>query len=132
MTVRLLTDIVRIAGDAQLWKDKPEVLGGSNDSQKSAASNFLGANFLNLGYAGDKIYGDAAQCYANINGQYEIIAFFGGLAVLARNTSNETLVVGIVTGRDQDDIDLIGILRDGVFLTTGTRWDGVFPTLPNC
>lgn len=128
----ILRDMVRIASDAQLWKGKPELLGGSPDASKSTAVDFMELDFAKMGYAAAKVYGDDAECYSNLNGDYELLGFFGGLAILALNEANETFVVAIMTGSSADDLQVIGILRGGVWVTTGVRWTGTFPGLPGC
>jgi hypothetical protein len=128
----MLNDIVRMAEDARVWKSKPELMGGSSDHLKSTQSSFAGVNFANMGYSAEKVYGDGGECYANINGEFELIGFFGGLAIIARNVAHETFVVGVLTGSKEDGLQVIGILRGGAFVSNGTDWSGRFPTLPNC
>lgn len=128
----VLKDMVRIAGDAQIWKNKPELMGGSDDALKGESRNFKGVNFATMGYHNAEIFGPNGVCYSNSNGQYELIGFYDGLAILARNESRETLVVGVVKGPNPGDLEIIGILRGGQFVETGASLRGQVPSLPSC
>ncbi len=128
----ILRDMVRIAGDAQLWKSKPELMGGSPDASKSGKANFMEVDFAKMGYSSSNVYGAEAECYANLNGEYQLIGFIGGLAILGRNETSQTLVVAILTGPTQVDLQIIGILRGGAWVTSGEDWSGTFPRLPGC
>ena len=50
----LLQDGLRIASDAQSWKSKPELFGGSDDATKTDADDFIGSDFVQLGYAHER------------------------------------------------------------------------------
>jgi len=45
----ILQDMVRIASDAQVWKNKPELLGGSPDASKSTSYDFMEVDFAKMG-----------------------------------------------------------------------------------
>ncbi len=67
----LLQDALRMASDAQVWKIKPELLGGSPDSTKSNEDDFSEAEFLSMGYTGVRIT-NGGLCYSNLNGVFGI------------------------------------------------------------
>ena len=45
----ILQDMVRIASDAQVWKRRPELLGGSPDASKSTTYDFMEVDFAKMG-----------------------------------------------------------------------------------
>ena len=51
----LLQDALRMASDAQSWKARPELFGGSPDATKSNVDDFSEVDFLSMGYAGVRI-----------------------------------------------------------------------------
>ena len=109
----LLQDALRIANDAQAWKAKPELFGGSPDAEKDDEGDFTGIDFIQLAYsptlvgAGTSI--TPAGCYQNVNGVYDI--FLSGtdsLIVTGTNTSNQNQVRVAVGGNLEDDVVLTG------------------------
>lgn len=65
----LVQDLVRMANDAQAWKQKPAPFGGqAAGANKTDADNFVGlTNFGQLGYGGT-----SATSYTNLNGTFTL------------------------------------------------------------
>ena len=103
----LLQDALRIANDAQSWKAKPELFGGSDDATKDDEDDFVGANFLQLAYAPTLVSGTGGICYQNVNGLYKLTAATTGLTIEGQNASNQNQVTIEVTGNLEDDVELI-------------------------
>lgn len=70
----LMQDAVRIANDAQAWKQKPGPFGGQEQFTGQAVANdvddFTGAFFPRLGY--NATAGDATGIYTNLNGDFRL------------------------------------------------------------
>ena len=91
----LIQDMVRIASDAQAWKQKPAPFGGQPDgTAKSNPVDFTGATLPLLGYAVN-----ANNEYTNLNGFYTIAVTATALTITAcndiRNNSASITVDGI-------------------------------------
>jgi len=115
----LLEDVLRIAGDAQLWKRKPELFGGQVDALKHDHDNFAGAIFSAWGYSqhlvGDGTTGEGT-CYSNLNGVFDIAsAGDGGILITAASAQHE----------NQTQVFVNGIIEPNLFL--GSSTSGVQP-----
>jgi hypothetical protein len=65
----LLQDALRMANDAQAWKSKPELFGGSPDATKSTEDDFSEVTFFSMGYTAGLITNEGL-CYSNVNGVF--------------------------------------------------------------
>lgn len=97
----LIQDMVRIANDAQAWKQKPAPFGGQPDgAAKTNPTNFTGATLTALGYAED-----ANNDYTNLNGVFTITqANDAGLVIYGCNDIRNNSVTITVTGIDDTTI----------------------------
>jgi hypothetical protein len=102
----LMQDAVRIATDAQLWKKRPEIMGGSPDEQKSNPADFRDLDYTKLGYSANLIVDQ--DCYRTQNGEFALFAEQDFVGVLATNVLNRNMVGVIVTGGRSEDIQLYG------------------------
>ncbi|MEM1269732.1 MAG: hypothetical protein AAGI08_06760 [Bacteroidota bacterium] len=108
----LLQDTMRIANDAQQWKAKPELFGGSPDDTKSDQDDYSALDdFYELGYSADNVYNGGA-CYFNLNGEYQIDTT-DDLEITAYNVANDNVVEVSVLGTTEGDIALVGYIRGG-------------------
>ncbi len=99
----MMQDAVRIANDAQAWKQKPGPFGGQEQYTTSAVANdvtdFTGAHFDRIGYQVSAP--GAAAVYENLNGRFQLTgnAAPGGLTITgqAQKFGNEiqVLVIGL-------------------------------------
>ena len=105
----LVQDMVRMANDAQAWKQKPAPFGGQTDdaalADKNAASDFRTAAFTNLGYAED-----AAGNYTNLNGTYSVAGTASELTITGCNLLKHNRVVIEVVGITDQDIEQTSLL----------------------
>lgn len=100
----LLTEALRIANDAQVWKKKPQLMGGSPDATKGAPADFSEMDYMDLGYSNELIVDQ--DCYKTLNGEYVLFAEESFLGVLAANVQNQNMVAVVVTGGLEDDVQL--------------------------
>ena len=121
----LLQDALRIASDAQAWKAKPELFGGSPDVTKADQKDFTGMDFLQLAYSGSLVGdgpGAANGCYVNVNGVYQVYPAATGVEIRGTNLSNQNAISVFVDGGLESDIDLDGSLSlKGGFDSLGTE-----------
>ncbi len=105
----MIQDMVRIASDAQAWKQKPAPFGGQEGAAKSDPVDYTGATLPALGYA---VNGN--DYYINQNGGYTIVsADESGLVIEAcsqiRKNRARITVVGITDqeiSQPQEFLDL--------------------------
>ncbi len=102
----LLQDAMRIANDAQSWKNKPEMFGGSSDLTKTDENDFDGVNFIDLAYSGGAISGGSNQCYTNLNGVFELTSSTDDLTIDGYSVTNQNKVQVDVTGTTEDKVAL--------------------------
>jgi hypothetical protein len=100
----LLQEALRIASDAQVWKAKPEMMGGSPDDSKGSQANFSDLDYMKLGYSSNHIVD--ADCYRTQNGEFVLFAENTFVGVLATSVANKNMVGVIVTGGRSDDVAL--------------------------
>jgi len=102
----LIQDMVRIANDAQAWKQKPAPFGGQADgAAKESISDYTGVTMNALGYA-DTL---DALTYNNLNGWY-VIAPGDPLTITACNGLKDNQAILEVRGIDDRSIVQTGIL----------------------
>lgn len=103
----MVQDMVRIASDAQAWKQKPAPFGGQLDDgagRKANPIDFSTADFVLLGY------GNTALLYTNLNGTFVLNASATGLAICGYNALRGNTVVIEVDGITDTDITQAGIV----------------------
>ena len=92
----LIQDMVRVASDAQAWKQKPAPFGGQPEgAPKQDPADYTGATLPLLGYAVN-----AGNAYVNLNGGYTVTAAATGLTIVACNElkgNTATIVVNGIT-----------------------------------
>lgn len=97
----LIQDMVRIANDAQAWKQKPAPFGGQADGPaKVDPANYTGATLIALGYSDPDADGD----YENLNGVYTITGAAAGLTIVGCNDIRNNSATIVVTGIDDGTI----------------------------
>jgi len=101
----LMQDALRMVNDAQSWKTKPELFGGSPDATKSHAHDFSEADFLSMGYAGAKIT-NSGLCYSNLNGVFGIHRTNNHLDIEAVNFANGNVLRLKIEGLTESRIEL--------------------------
>jgi len=100
----MVQDMVRMASDAQAWKQKPAPFGGQPDNTpdlktaKDDPDNYAGISFTQLGYP------ETAGIYTNLNGQYKLTGADGGLQIEALNLQKANYVLITVDGIADSDI----------------------------
>lgn len=130
---RLIEDLMSISTDAQEWKQRPELFGGSLDSIKEDEDNFEGVQFLDLIYSRGGISGSTFQCYTNMNGVYVLDGTADGLTIDAYNQLNQNYASISVDGTLESSIQLAApseLIRGGDKLDgsgTGTVTNPVCP-----
>ncbi|ARA94477.1 hypothetical protein AWN76_015810 [Rhodothermaceae bacterium RA] len=121
----LLQETLRVASDAQSWKQKPAIFGGSPDSTKSIPADFNGITFPKIGYSGNVTNG--GTCFETLNGTFQLNGSTSGLIIKAVNESNTNAVEITVTGTREPDIEITDRIIGGVD-ETGTIVTS-FPTI---
>ena len=99
----MVQDMVRIASDAQAWKQKPAPFGGQidvTDGDKEDPLDFGGITWDKLGYP---LVGTATN-YENLNGLYNIVGTATELTITGINTTKNNMVEITVTGITDSDI----------------------------
>jgi len=127
----VLQDGLRIASDAQSWKQKPEVFGGSPDATKSDTNDFSAVNFVQLSYSQSLIQdGATAKCYLNTNGLYGLTTGADELTIDGVNLSNKNHVQLDVSGVLEANVDLdeANSARGGAKLSDGSTATIAKPT----
>ncbi len=114
----LLQETLRIASDAQSWKQKPEIFGGSPDGTKSVPADFSGITFPKIGYSG-AVDGDGL-CFSTLNGTFELEGTTTGLTIKAVNESNTNAVEITVDGTRESNIVISTRIIGGVNETGAT------------
>lgn len=90
----MIQDMVRIASDAQAWKQKPAPFGGQAEgAAKQNVANYTGATLTNLGYQED-----GSNIYTNLNGQYKITGAAANLTIRGYNDQKNNSAIVTVTG----------------------------------
>jgi hypothetical protein len=102
----LIQDMVRMANDAQAWKQKPAPFGGQAEgAAKADSSDYTGASFIALGYSGA-----TATQYTNLNGTYTIGVLdpltITGCNGLKKNSATITVDNVSDTGIEQTALEL--------------------------
>ncbi len=95
----MMQDAVRIANDAQAWKQKPAPFGGqaSVDATAAATANdFTGATLPLLGYT---------DPYVNLNGSFTVAVATGTVTITGQNTKLGNEVQVTVDGLSDIDVD---------------------------
>lgn len=101
----LLQDALRIASDAQSWKQKPEDFGGSPDATKAVQYDFSAVDFVGLAYSSQLIVTADNLCYSNQNGNYLLIPG-DSLGIVGGNVANQNQVTVTVGGVLEADVNL--------------------------
>ena len=101
----LMQDALRMANDAQSWKTKPELFGGSPDATKSNEDDFSEVDFLSMGYTGVRIT-NAGLCYSNLNGVFGLHRTNNHVDVEAVNFANGNVLRLKIEGAIQSRIEL--------------------------
>ncbi|MEZ4696884.1 MAG: hypothetical protein R2832_10755 [Rhodothermales bacterium] len=97
----LVQDMVRMANDAQAWKQKPAPFGGQAEgAAKVDPTDFTGADLAGLGYEED-----ANNNYTNLNGSYEVALNGTTLLIHGCNQTKGNYVRLTVDGLSDGDID---------------------------
>lgn len=99
----MVQDMVRMASDAQAWKQKPAPFGGQAvGASKDDPADFSGISFTALGYPED----GTTNIYENLNGHFTVAAGAGGEAVITGcNQQKKNQVVLTVDGISDLDIE---------------------------
>ena len=121
----LLQDGLRIASDAQSWKAKPELFGGSDDATKPDSLDFGGLNFIELAYSPSKIGtgSTANSCYSNLNGVYDLVLGGGtGVTISGVNVSTQNQITLTVNGTLESNVALVDLasLKGGALVSDGS------------
>ena len=118
----LLQDGLRIASDAQAWKAKPELFGGSPDAVKADSNDFAAVDFTQLAYS-QAMVGTTQLCYVNINGTYTMIPTADGLTITGQNLNSLNQVQLTVNGSLEQNIDLVeaSSIQGGANSATGVE-----------
>ena len=106
----LVQDAIRIANDAQAWKQKPQMFGGQLDQYKNDLDNFTGALLTKFGYNTEA----AAGCFGNANGFYEITPGATNVVIMGGQQPYKNFVEITVTGILDTDISLTDFYIGGV------------------
>ncbi len=109
----MVQDIVRVASDAQAWKQKPAPFGGQIDGPaKAVTADFTGATFTALGYT------EVAGVYTNLNGTFQLAAGVTGVQICGFNSlRGNTVVVNVVGITDADIVQPAGAIVLGTATT---------------
>ena len=99
----LLQDVLRMSADAQSWKLRPQMFGGSPDAEKNDNDNFSDVNYFGLGYTSGAV---DADCYRNSNGEYVLFPMETGLGIMGISVTNGNVVAVVVTGSTNDDVQM--------------------------
>lgn len=95
----MLQDLIRMANDAQAWKQKPAPFGGQTGAAKTDLDNFTGISWDGLGYDST-----AAGIYENLNGGYAFTEAATSLTLFGCNPIQQNSVQIVVTGVTDGDI----------------------------
>lgn len=97
----MMQDAVRMANDAQAWKQKPGPFGGQAQYTGAAVANdvdnFTGAFLDRIGYAVARGTG-ATAVYENLNGEFQLTGIDGSLTIVGRAPKFNNEISVIVTG----------------------------------
>lgn len=102
----LTQDLVRMASDAQAWKQTPAPFGGQDEQYDNDPDNFTDLNSLaQLGYTTSGSAG--SEFTSNLNGDYAIITDGGAtsVSISGQNCVEGNRVTVTITGLDDEDID---------------------------
>ena len=90
----LIQDMVRIASDAQAWKQKPAPFGGQAEgAAKQDVANYTGATLTGLGYQEN-----GSNIYTNLNGQFKITGAATALTIRSYNDQKNNSAIVTVNG----------------------------------
>ena len=96
----IVQDMVRIASDAQAWKQKPAPFGGQTDvpaGTKDDPADYSGLTLTAMGYPADAL--DLTGVYTNLNGNFRLTAAgAAGVTIQGCNESKHNLATINVTG----------------------------------
>jgi hypothetical protein len=112
----MMQDAIRIANDAQAWKQKPETFGGQGTLcavSPCPVVNFTGATFDRLGYQ------HTSGTYTNLNGNFTLTAGTTGLLITGVNAELQTEVQVRVCGLTDQRVRG-SIMKLGTAAATGT------------
>ena len=101
----LFQHAMRVASDAQSWKSRAEIFGGSPDNTKLTAHDFEGLTFYKMGYEKSAITSQGA-CYENLDGLLGIRTNGQRLRIIALNAARGNLIAIEVVGTKESDISL--------------------------
>ncbi len=119
----IVQDLVRMASDAQAWKQKPSPFGGQGlktDGSAYGKADFT--NLANLGLIGYPV--DGTGVYRNLNGEFQITTAGGasGVAITGQNCEQGVRATVTVDGIQDVDIEseVVSGLVEGTDCTAGT------------
>ncbi len=94
----LMQDAVRIANDAQAWKQKPAIFGGqaqyTGATVANDVDNFTGTQFDRIGYA----VAGGSGWYENLNGTFLVQGEDGVLLIVGVSSMFTNVIAVTVTG----------------------------------
>ena len=96
----MIQDALRIAIDAQAWKQKPQLLGGQGPKHAADPDKFKGATLVALGYPG------VDDTYVNQNGEFSIKVTGNRMLVVGTSAMFDSQVEVVTCGLT--DTDIIG------------------------
>ena len=94
----MIQDALRIAIDAQAWKQKPQLLGGQGPKHAADPDKFKGATLAALGYPGDD------DTYANQNGVFSLKVTGNRMLIVGTNAMFDSQVEVVTCGLTNADI----------------------------
>ncbi len=114
----LMQDAVRMANDAQAWKQKPAMFGGqtlyTGATVANDVDNFTGTQLERIGYAVTSTGIGLSGSYENLNGEFGIVqADEAGLLIVGYSDKFRNLIVVSVTGLADSTISGYSICLGG-------------------
>ncbi|NNE47466.1 MAG: hypothetical protein HKN37_12500 [Rhodothermales bacterium] len=111
----MIQDALRIAMDAQAWKQKPQLLGGQGPKHAADPDKFKGATLAALGYPG------VDDTYVNQNGRFSIKVTGNRLLVVGTNAMFDSQVEVVTCGLTDTDIvgEIVVLAGEKVGMTPG-------------
>jgi hypothetical protein len=114
----IVQDMVRIASDAQAWKQKPAPFGGQAEgAAKDDAADYTGLTLTGMGYPADAL--DLTGIYSNLNGNFRLTAAGAtGATIQGCNESKHnlaTIMVDGITDADVNNIQTAGNIEIGTY-----------------
>ena len=114
----IVQDLVRMASDAQAWKQKPSPFGGQGLNSGAAYPEADYSGLDDLGELGYPI--DANDIYTNLNGEFTITTVGSGTGVAITGQNCDQGVRATVTVDGIDDVDITSLVNSGVSCEAGT------------